>query len=161
MAAFLLYLKNYKKTMEIGKMFRETILYKMGRGRLFHHNLPYFLIVDKELNCIFSICSKYQTCFRIIWIVKINVNIFDTVLTWSEWSSCYIANASYCLTILLSWKIFPSTPRISLFRPYCYFFTAERKSQLCGICFTTRVMLYNATPIAVQFRKPFRIYIRI
>lgn len=33
--------------------------------------------------------------------------------------------------------------------------------QLCGICFTTRVMLYNATPIAVQFRKPFRIYIRI
>lgn len=36
---------------------------KMGRGRLFHHNLPYFLIVDKELNCIFSICSKCQTCF--------------------------------------------------------------------------------------------------
>nr|DAK66214.1 MAG TPA: hypothetical protein [Caudoviricetes sp.] len=38
----------------------------MGRGRLFHHNLPYFLIVGKELNCIFSICSKCQTCFRII-----------------------------------------------------------------------------------------------
>lgn len=34
MAAFLLYLKNYKKTMGIGKMFRETILYKMGRGKL-------------------------------------------------------------------------------------------------------------------------------
>lgn len=32
MVAFLLYLKNYKKTMGIGKMFRETILYKMGRG---------------------------------------------------------------------------------------------------------------------------------
>nr|DAO52071.1 MAG TPA: hypothetical protein [Caudoviricetes sp.] len=34
MAAFLLYLKNYKKTMEIGKMFRETILYKMGRREI-------------------------------------------------------------------------------------------------------------------------------
>lgn len=65
------------------------------------------------------------------------------------------------VTILLSWKVFPSTPRISLFRPYCYFFAAERKSQLCSIYFITRVMLYNATPIAVQFRKPFRIYIRI
>lgn len=65
------------------------------------------------------------------------------------------------VTILLSWKVFPSTPRISLFRPYCYFFAAERKSQLCSIYFITRVMLYNATPIAVQFRKPFRIYTRI
>lgn len=84
MAAFLLYLKNYKKTMEIGKMFRETILYKMGRGRLFYHNLPFFLLVDKELNCIFSICKKCQTCFRIICIVDIDVNIFYAILPRSE-----------------------------------------------------------------------------
>jgi hypothetical protein len=35
----------------------------MGRGRLFRHNLPFFLIVDKELNCVFSIRSKRHTCF--------------------------------------------------------------------------------------------------
>nr|DAO76868.1 MAG TPA: hypothetical protein [Caudoviricetes sp.]DAS07360.1 MAG TPA: hypothetical protein [Caudoviricetes sp.] len=34
----------------------------MGRGKLFYDNLPFFLIVNKELNCIFSICSKCQTC---------------------------------------------------------------------------------------------------
>lgn len=36
MAAFLSYLKNYKKEMRIKKMFRETILYKMGRRKLFN-----------------------------------------------------------------------------------------------------------------------------
>ena len=41
MAAFLLYLKNYKKTMGIGKMFRETILYKMGRGKLLRNYWPF------------------------------------------------------------------------------------------------------------------------
>lgn len=35
---------------------------KVGRGKLFYDNLPFFLIVNKELNCIFSICSKCQTC---------------------------------------------------------------------------------------------------
>lgn len=94
-------------------------------------------------NCVFT--STEKSNFVAVW------NLVGG-------GTCITGNT---VTILLSWKIFPSTPRISLFRPYCYFFTAERKSQLCGICFTTRVMLYNATPIAVQFRKPFRIYIRI
>lgn len=46
MAAFLLYLKNYKKTMGIGKMFRETILYKMGRGKLF---FPYYFPIPSAI----------------------------------------------------------------------------------------------------------------
>lgn len=94
-------------------------------------------------NCVFT--STEKSNFVAVW----NLVVGGTCITGNT------------VTILLSWKVFPSTPRISLFRPYCYFFAAERKSQLCSIYFITRVMLYNATPIAVQFRKPFRIYIRI
>jgi trehalose utilization protein len=41
MAAFLSYLKNYKKEMRIKKMFRETILYKMGRGKFLYYSPPF------------------------------------------------------------------------------------------------------------------------
>ena len=73
---------------------------KVGRGKLFYDNLPFFLIVNKELNCIFSICSKCQTCSWIIWIVKIKINIIQCSLAWTESYFLDISVKSGCLTIL-------------------------------------------------------------
>ena len=151
---------------------------------------PYgFAGVYRQCRCVITVCTrKSPSCHKVCNFNKIycpffrcNINkdnVHKSIISWSRsvhekrcigvsiklniYRKCWkISNINEDITILLSWKVFPSTPRISLFRPYCYFFAAERKSQLCSIYFITRVMLYNATPIAVQFRKPFRIYIRI
>nr|DAF07142.1 MAG TPA: hypothetical protein [Caudoviricetes sp.] len=55
-------MKMCKDRREDKRIIGEAVLHKMGRGKLFYDNLPFFLIVNKELNCIFSICSKCQTC---------------------------------------------------------------------------------------------------